>query len=146
VPSGFDLLGAVDPSASVSGGAAPPNGGDDSADAAGWATGLQAKTAVAGASGRPPSDELSASASVSGSEWSSSEVGDGEPGGQQGEVWSGELSGVIGLQKRGLRGLMEGRRMRERTGTNTGLGMGAAAGGGGMGAGRVAGLGIASGA
>ncbi|MCJ1351533.1 MAG: hypothetical protein MMC33_001517 [Icmadophila ericetorum] len=30
------------------------------------------------------------------------------------EVWSGEMSCVIGLQKRGLRGLMEGRRMRER--------------------------------
>ncbi|KAL3473455.1 hypothetical protein BJX99DRAFT_248990 [Aspergillus californicus] len=30
------------------------------------------------------------------------------------EVWTGDLSSVIGLQKRGLRGLMEGRRMRER--------------------------------
>ena len=30
------------------------------------------------------------------------------------EIWNGELSCVIGLQKRGLRGLMEGRRMRER--------------------------------
>ena len=30
------------------------------------------------------------------------------------EVWSGGLSCVVGLQKRGLRGLMEGRRMRER--------------------------------
>lgn len=30
------------------------------------------------------------------------------------EVWNGALSSVIGLQKRGLRGLMEGRRMRER--------------------------------
>ena len=30
------------------------------------------------------------------------------------EVWSGALSAVVGLQKRGLRGLMEGRRMRER--------------------------------
>ena len=30
------------------------------------------------------------------------------------EVWSAERSCVIGLQKRGLRGLMEGRRMRER--------------------------------
>jgi hypothetical protein len=29
------------------------------------------------------------------------------------EVWGGELSAVVGLQKRGLRGLMEGRRMRE---------------------------------
>ena len=30
------------------------------------------------------------------------------------EIWSGEISSVVGLQKRGLRGLMEGRRMRER--------------------------------
>ena len=30
------------------------------------------------------------------------------------EVWNGAASAVIGLQKRGLRGLMEGRRMRER--------------------------------
>ena len=30
------------------------------------------------------------------------------------EVWSGHVSSVIGLQKRGLRGLMEGRRLRER--------------------------------
>ncbi|KAL6238902.1 hypothetical protein BDW75DRAFT_227696 [Aspergillus navahoensis] len=30
------------------------------------------------------------------------------------EVWTGDLSSVIGLQKRGLRGLMEGRRLRER--------------------------------
>lgn len=30
------------------------------------------------------------------------------------EIWSGEISSVIGLQKRGLRGMMEGRRMRER--------------------------------
>ena len=45
------------------------------------------------------------------------------------EVWSGETSAVVGLQKRGLRGLMEGRRMRERSD-------------GGDGGGRV-GLGIA---
>lgn len=31
------------------------------------------------------------------------------------EIWTGDLSSVIGLQKRGLRGLMEGRRMRERS-------------------------------
>lgn len=64
-------------------------------------------------SARPSSGELSASASASGSEWGS-EV-DGSD--RDGVVWNGELSSVIGLQKRGLRGLMEGRRMRERTGT-----------------------------
>ncbi|KAL8747031.1 MAG: hypothetical protein Q9190_001029 [Brigantiaea leucoxantha] len=31
-----------------------------------------------------------------------------------GEIWAGTMSRVVGLQKRGLRGLMEGRRMRER--------------------------------
>ena len=30
------------------------------------------------------------------------------------EIWSGPMSAVVGLQKRGLRGLMEGRRIRER--------------------------------
>ena len=30
------------------------------------------------------------------------------------EVWNGAVSAVVGLQKRGLRGLMEGRRLRER--------------------------------
>lgn len=35
------------------------------------------------------------------------------------EVWTGDMSSVIGLQKRGLRFLMEGRRMRERANTGT---------------------------
>ncbi|RYP57150.1 hypothetical protein DL769_009651 [Monosporascus sp. CRB-8-3] len=59
---------------------------------------------------QPEGEEHSATGSVSGSEWSS-EVGDSERGAIR-EVWNGELSSVIGLQKRGLRGLMEGRRMR----------------------------------
>lgn len=33
------------------------------------------------------------------------------------EIWTGDVSSVIGLQKRGLRGLMEGRRLRERANT-----------------------------
>ncbi|KAI4176108.1 MAG: hypothetical protein LQ346_007950 [Caloplaca aetnensis] len=40
--------------------------------------------------------------------------GRGMIGEEEGEVWSGGMSCVVGLQKRGLRGLMEGRRMRER--------------------------------
>lgn len=80
---------------------------------------LRINTSVPSRTGRPPSDELSATASVSGSEWSASELGDSERGSQR-EVWGGELSSVIGLQKRGLRGLMEGRKLRERTGTATG--------------------------
>ncbi|OAA81799.1 regulatory protein ral2 [Akanthomyces lecanii RCEF 1005] len=66
------------------------------------------------ASTRPASGELSASASANGSEWGS-EIGGSDR--ENGAVWNGELSSVIGLQKRGLRGLMEGRRLRERTGT-----------------------------
>lgn len=97
-------------------------------------TNLRINTSVPGQTSRPPSDELSATTSVSGSEWSTSELGDSERGGRR-EVWSGELSSVIGLQKRGLRGLMEGRKLRERTGTATGapsnprVGLGIAGGG-----------------
>jgi hypothetical protein len=45
---------------------------------------------------------------------SASDAGDGSGIGTEREVWNGELSAVVGLQKRGLRGLMEGRRARER--------------------------------
>lgn len=71
----------------------------------------------------PPSDELSSAVSASDSEWSSSEIGGSERD-TTSFIWNGELSSVIGLQKRGLRGLMEGRRMRERTGTTGGGGGG----------------------
>ncbi|PGH34898.1 hypothetical protein GX50_02249 [[Emmonsia] crescens] len=45
------------------------------------------------------------------------------------EIWTGEISSVVGLQKRGLRGLMEGRRMRERGGRSANT-PGTAGGGG----------------
>lgn len=48
-------------------------------------------------------------------------------GDREKEVWNGALSAVVGLQKRGLRGLMEGRRMRER-GRSEGMGDGARVG------------------
>ncbi|KAF2132140.1 hypothetical protein P153DRAFT_373941 [Dothidotthia symphoricarpi CBS 119687] len=51
------------------------------------------------------SESTSASASDSG-------LGDGS-GIEERETWNGEMSAVVGLQKRGLRGLMEGRRIRE---------------------------------
>ncbi|KAH9892157.1 hypothetical protein F4778DRAFT_772887 [Xylariomycetidae sp. FL2044] len=100
-------------------------------DVGGSMGGLRINTSVSG--GRPESDELSATTSVSGSEWSS-ELGDSDRGVIK-EVWNGELSSVIGLQKRGLRGLMEGRRMRanvereggggrERMASRVGLGIG----------------------
>ena len=100
---------------------------------------LRINTAVGGgASARKSDDEenLSASSSVasdvSGSDVSgsvsASEAG-GRNGGDRKEVWKGDVSAVIGLQKRGLRGLMEGRRLRERGGSvpqpRVGLGIGA---------------------
>lgn len=70
--------------------------------------------AGAGPLGEISEDELSSAASTtrsgSESEMSASTTGTG----QEREVWGGECSAVIGLQKRGLRGLMEGRRLRER--------------------------------
>lgn len=94
-------------------------------DLSGRATALRLDTA---SSGRPGSDELSASGSASESEWSSSEWEDREETRNGRSVWNGELSSVIGLQKRGLRGLMEGRRLRERTGVGAGGGAGGASG------------------
>ncbi|KAL8778687.1 MAG: hypothetical protein Q9213_007301 [Squamulea squamosa] len=66
--------------------------------------------------------------SESGSEFSSNAGGAarrernaGVTGDVEGEIWAGGLSCVVGLQKRGLRGLMEGRRMRERSGRGGGI-------------------------
>jgi hypothetical protein len=57
--------------------------------------------------------EISATSSVASE--SASESGRGDAGdSRSGEIWKGDISAVIGLQKRGLRGLMEGRRLRER--------------------------------
>ncbi|KAK3689679.1 hypothetical protein B0T22DRAFT_379536 [Podospora appendiculata] len=132
--AGFEgLTGQLDNQQFQNDGSAIYGGIDAGASATGLAARTQAlriSTAVGQQGGRPPSEELSATTSVSGSEWSS-EVGDSERGGAR-EVWAGELSSVIGLQKRGLRGLMEGRRMRERTGTGTGS-FGGVSGGGGPG-------------
>lgn len=106
------------------------NGGASS----GRSTALRINTSIPGQTSRPPSGEMSATGSVSGSEWSASEVGDSDRGTRR-EVWSGELSSVIGMQKRGLRGLMESRKLRERTGTAVGappstrVGLGIAGGG-----------------
>lgn len=94
------------------------------------------RTATSALSARASSEDLSA-ASVSGSEFSSEVESAG--GRRPAEIWGGELSSVIGLQKRGLRGLMEGRRMRERTGTGVGVG----GAGGGYGQQARVGLGIA---
>ena len=67
---------------------------------------------------RPSTAEESASEEESGVDSSAAESSEAESGteGRAGgrKVWDGELSSVIGLQKRGLRGLMEGRKLRER--------------------------------
>ena len=55
-------------------------------------------------------DEVRSATSTSTSA-STSDTGDGS--GMEREMWNGEVSAVVGLQKRGLRGLMEGRRIRE---------------------------------
>ncbi|KAL2264166.1 hypothetical protein VTK26DRAFT_1284 [Humicola hyalothermophila] len=130
-------------------GSAGGGGGSAAGSEAGAVGGAGLKLNTAGVSGldrMPSSGELSATTSVSGSEWSASEVGgDGSSGGggdgKNREIWAGDLSSVIGLQKRGLRGLMEGRRMRERTGTgaNAQGGGGIGTAGGGVGGGMVAG-------
>lgn len=61
-------------------------------------------------------------------ETSQSDLGSVTGGPGEREVWAGEISAVVGLQKRGLRGLMEGRRIREmgrsgREGTSIGTGL-----------------------
>lgn len=62
---------------------------------------------------RTQDDEVSSAVSESTSA-SASDSGYGDGSGiSEREVWSGETSAVVGLQKRGLRGLMEGRRIRE---------------------------------
>ena len=61
-------------------------------------------------------DEMSSAASAT----SESDVSGAEDAADDGEIWGGDISAVIGLQKRGLRGLMEGRRARERSGSLAG--------------------------
>ncbi|KYK57653.1 regulatory protein ral2 [Drechmeria coniospora] len=85
--------------------------GSSLSDLASTAGGLSLNTKVP-QQNRPSSGELSAT-SVSGSE-QGSEIGASD---MERFVWNAELSSVIGLQKRGLRGLMDGRRMRERSAT-----------------------------
>lgn len=105
--------------------------------------GLRINTAVGnlstGAGGRIREDEETMSATSSIASESESDISgmSASEGGKRGscekEVWRGDVSAVIGLQKRGLRGLMEGRRLRERGGSvgpqsqarTVGLGIGA---------------------
>lgn len=56
----------------------------------------------------------SATSDVSGSDISGTRSDGNRDSGEGRQIWKGDVSAVIGLQKRGLRGLMEGRRLRER--------------------------------
>lgn len=58
-------------------------------------------------------EDDTASATSTSTAASLSEHGAGSGVGSEREIWTGEMSAVVGLQKRGLRGLMEGRRIRE---------------------------------
>ena len=64
----------------------------------------------AGSSATPSvaDDDVSSATSTS-----TSASGDGNGPAAEREAWAGDISAVVGLQKRGLRGLMEGRRIRE---------------------------------
>ncbi|KHJ36081.1 putative kelch domain-containing protein [Erysiphe necator] len=56
---------------------------------------------------------------ISATESLDSDISSSERGGEKiSKIWNGGVSSVIGLQKRGLRGLMEGRRLRERGSTS----------------------------
>ena len=81
-------------------------------------------------------DGASSATSTTDTDISLATPSDSEAGGrrredrEEREVWTGDVSSVVGLQKRGLRGLMEGRRLRERVapGPNPGAGGGTGAG------------------
>lgn len=71
-------------------------------------------------SGSEREDDESSVGSATDSEFAASEGSSAVLGGARREIWRGDVSSVIGLQKRGLRGLMEGRRLRERMGMGAG--------------------------
>ncbi|KAF2454340.1 hypothetical protein BDY21DRAFT_291625 [Lineolata rhizophorae] len=104
------------------------------------AAGLRINTAVGAAGGARAANGTPGPGPASAADPSTDTDTDDEAQSSEREVWAGELSAVVGLQKRGLRGLMEGRRIREM-GRGGGAGGGEAEGSGG-GGGRV-GLGIA---
>ncbi|KAG9585141.1 hypothetical protein KCV01_g13928, partial [Aureobasidium melanogenum] len=76
------------------------------------ANGRTTRTTLRGESLTEEDEDVPDSASTAGSAYS---ITSSRPGGRDDEdIWDGGQSHVIGLQKRGLRGLMEGRRIRER--------------------------------
>jgi hypothetical protein len=141
--AGFqDIPGASGPPALQPGGA-----GADSSRAQQLRINTSVGNLGTGAGGRKAEDEESMSATSSAaSDVSESDISgsmsasdSGARNSNEGKtVWKGDVSAVIGLQKRGLRGLMEGRRLRERgasigprdqnPGARVGLGIGGAGG------------------
>jgi hypothetical protein len=84
----------------------------------GFSSGMRSRSNTGGLTMLDDSDEIASTTSTATSE---SEFSRGSEGGRvEREIWAGDLSAVIGLQKRGLRGLMEGRRARERGGSLAG--------------------------
>ncbi|KAG9537155.1 hypothetical protein KCU71_g21137, partial [Aureobasidium melanogenum] len=76
------------------------------------ANGRTTRTTLRGESLTEEDEDVPDSASTAGSAYS---ITSSRQGGRDDEdIWDGGQSHVIGLQKRGLRGLMEGRRIRER--------------------------------
>ncbi|KAI4722673.1 hypothetical protein E4T48_01151 [Aureobasidium sp. EXF-10727] len=76
------------------------------------ANGRTTRTTLRGESLAEEDEDIPDSASTAGSAYS---ITSSRQGGRDDEdIWDGGQSHVIGLQKRGLRGLMEGRRIRER--------------------------------
>ncbi|THW80385.1 hypothetical protein D6D19_00530 [Aureobasidium pullulans] len=76
------------------------------------ANGRTTRTTLRGESLTEEDEDVPDSASTTGSAYSVTSSRHGSRDDE--EVWDGGQSHVIGLQKRGLRGLMEGRRIRER--------------------------------
>lgn len=76
------------------------------------ANGRTTRTTLRGESLTEEEEDVPDSASTTGSAYSVTSSRHGSRDDE--EVWDGGQSHVIGLQKRGLRGLMEGRRIRER--------------------------------
>jgi hypothetical protein len=102
------------------------------------ANGRTTRTTLRGESLAEEDEDIPDSASTAGSAYS---VTSSRQGGREDEdIWDGGQSHVIGLQKRGLRGLMEGRRIRER-GRSEGTGTASSV----TGSSSVAGTSVASG-
>ncbi|OCK79711.1 galactose oxidase, partial [Lepidopterella palustris CBS 459.81] len=103
--------GQIDTEGVGAAGLAETVAGDDAdAGARSLDAGLRALRINTDVGGTAEDEVSSASTSTS---TSASEIGSQSGIGSEIEVWAGELSAVVGLQKRGLRGLMEGRRIRE---------------------------------